>query len=163
MKNSNDNDYNEIIYEYGDMILRISLGFLSRDDAEDIVQEVLIKYIEKKIANKIKVKEERKYWIAHITVNMCINELKKANNRLCVPLGEYENNMATEMNTSNEYEELLEVLTDKYKRIFVLHYINDYKISEISKIEKISEASVKKRLSRARNKIRSKLGMEVEP
>ena len=53
--------------------------------------------------------------------------------------------------------ESIDKLEDKYRIVFELFYLREFKISEISKILKISEPNVKTRLRRAREKLKKLL------
>lgn len=56
------------------------------------------------------------------------------------------------------FDILLE-LPPKYKAVLLLYYVEGYKCSEISKILKITESTVKKRLERGRNLLKKNLGV----
>lgn len=61
---------------YSDMILRLSLSYLkSRQEAEDICQNVFLKYINRNIV--FQSKEHEKAWIIRTTINACKDTLKK--------------------------------------------------------------------------------------
>lgn len=146
-------DSKNLINKYGDMIYRVALGYVkNKEDAEDIVQEVFIKYIEQLKAGKyFNDDSHEKFWLIRVTINLCCNHLKrkKIHNRamtanpLYYELDEQENVLL----------ECMDKLSEKYKIVFELFYLRDLKISEISKILNISEANVKTRLKRAREKI----------
>lgn len=57
------------------------------------------------------------------------------------------------------FDILLE-LPPKYKTVLFLHYVEGYKCFEISKILKITESTVKKRLERGRNLLKKNWGSE---
>lgn len=155
-------DSKNLIDKYGDMIYSIAIGYLkNKEDAEDIVQEVFIKYIEHIKANKdFNSKDHEKYWIIRVTINLCCNHLKKNKNH---------NKIINDNLFYSEFDEqeciLLETidkLDEKYRTVFELFYLRDLKISEISKILNISESNVKTRLKRARNKITGDLQLGAE-
>lgn len=156
MKSSCDSE--NLIDKYGNMIYRIAIGYLkNKDDAEDIVQEVFIKYIEYMENNMFNDEEHEKCWIIRVTVNLCCNHLKYQKNTALIVA---EQNLNTYLNLDekeNYILETIEKLEEKYRIIFDLFYLRDLKISEISKILNISEANVKVRLKRARDKLREML------
>ena len=59
---------------------------------------------------------------------------------------------------SQIFDVLLE-LPSKYKAVLFLYYVEGYKCFEISKILKITESTVKKRLERGRNLLKKNLGV----
>lgn len=148
-------DLNEFTTKYTDMIYHIALRFLNtKEDAEDIVQEVSLKYIRNIRDGKLFDTEEyEKYWLIRVTVNMCCNEICSARRRKTLP---FKDCLYTELNidSKNTLHEALDKLDNKYKEVFILHHIEDMKISEISKALKISECNVKTRLKRAREKLK---------
>lgn len=150
-------DSKNLIDKYSDMIYRIALGYLrNKEDAEDVVQDVFLKYIKHIKSNRYFNNEiHEKCWLIRVTINVCHNKLKHIKNQRNVIL---ENNFYFEFD-EEEYAilESIDKLEEKYKIVFELFYIRDFKISEISKILNISEASVKTRLKRAREKLRKNL------
>jgi RNA polymerase sigma-70 factor (ECF subfamily) len=153
-----NNKMAEIVNVYSDMIYKIAFNYLkSSEDAEDMVQEVLITYINNK--TKFKDKEHEKCWIIRVTINKCINHIKKNKKARFIELKEYSAIYIHEEEPMYLYEEINK-LKEKYRVVFELFYFHDLKISEISKILGISEDNVKTRLKRAREKLRNSLGKE---
>ncbi|MBP5551707.1 MAG: sigma-70 family RNA polymerase sigma factor [Bacilli bacterium] len=50
--------------------------------------------------------------------------------------------------------ECVNLLSESYKTIIILHYFDNYSIKEITSILKISESNVTTRLNRAKNKLK---------
>lgn len=148
-------DTDKLTNSYYDMVYHIAMRYLNtKEDAEDIVQDVFMRYIENFKAGKLfKTEEYEKYWLIRVTMNLCCNEINVAKRRFCLPFNE---NIYCEFNVKSD--NLLKIAVNKlnevYREPFILFYIEDMKISEISKILGISEANVKTRLKRARDKIR---------
>lgn len=148
-------DINKLTEKYSDMIYRIALRYLNtKEDAEDIVQEVFMKYIANFKAGKLFDTEEyEKCWLIRVTMNLCCNEIYSARRRKNLP---FKDCLYCELDISSE--NLLYIAVNKldniYKEPFILFYIEELKISEISNVLRISEATVKKRLSRARKQVK---------
>ena len=53
-----------------------------------------------------------------------------------------------------DISEIVNTLPQKYKTILVLYYYDGMKIKDISKVLKMKESAVKKRLERARNLVK---------
>lgn len=151
----------DIIDEYYKMIYHISLEYLSnKEDAEDIVQEVFLRYVtyvneeEKSFTSK----EHERYWIVRVTINLCCNELKSSRRKTNTKLDS--SNEKSYIMPDNVLFDEIQKLSDNYKNVFILHYLEDFKISEISGILDISEDNVKTRLKRAREKLKNGLNIE---
>ena len=147
-----------LINKYSDMIYRIAIGYLkNKEDAEDIVQEVFLKYLTYIEKKKFKDQNHEKYWLIRVAINLCCNELKNSNNKNLV-LSEKSIVNYFNLDEKNYFIlENIEKLEEKYRVVFDLFYLRDLKISEISKILKISEVNVKMRLRRAREKLKKSL------
>lgn len=149
-----DENYINYIYDtYSNTILKIGYTYLkSTHLAEDILQEVLLKIIKKKI--KIGDKTKEKYWIIRVTINMCKDYLKSSWYRKNVELDDNLSYLPKEQN-----ELLTEVLKlpEKYKTVIYLYYYEEYSIKEISKILKVNESTIGTRLSRGKTILENKL------
>ncbi len=157
MKNKLNID--NLVNEYSDTIYSIAIGyFKNKDDAEDIVQDVFTKYISCiKSGKNFKTEEYEKYWIIRVTMNLCCNKRKESNYKRNVPFIDKETIGFEFSESESLLLESIDKLEDKYRIVFELFYLREFKISEISKILKISEPNVKTRLRRAREKLKKLL------
>ncbi len=65
----------KIFDEYGNMLYRIAFVMMKNSfDAEDVVQDILIKYMECK--KNFETEEHRKAWLIRVTINLCKNRLR---------------------------------------------------------------------------------------
>ncbi len=148
-------DVEDVFNEFGNMLYRVSVVMLKNThDAEDAVQDTLIKYIEHK--KEFSDSEHLKAWLLRININLCKNKLR---------FYHYHPNIAIEeLQSFYEEKEDLELMEElmklpgKYKEALILFYVEGYKIKEIAGILKITEASVKKRLERGRKKLNESMG-----
>lgn len=145
----------KIIDRYSKMIYRIALGYLENEyNAQDIVQEVLIKYIKYlKGNNTFNNEEHEKNWLIRVTENICCNELSAMKNKNHVPYDDEKYIPFVNKRKADLYD-AIRLLKNKYKTVIILFYINGMTILEISKALKISESNVKTRLKRAREYIK---------
>ena len=149
-------DLKNLTDKYSEMIYHIALRYLyTKDDAEDIVQEVFTRFItEIKSGKLFETEEYEKCWLIRVTMNLCFNEINSARRRKSLPLNDI---LYCELDISSEnlLYNAVNKLQNKYREIFILFYIEDLKISEISKVLRISEANVKTRLKRAREYVKN--------
>ncbi|MBN7773833.1 RNA polymerase sigma factor [Clostridium aminobutyricum] len=120
----------------------------NREDAEDIVNESIIKAI--KSIHHLQMPEHIKPWFYKIIVNTALTYLKRKSK---ISYLDYENVTDTE-GIEDDYSELtinslIEKLDLKYKSIIVLRFLEDMSLSEISQILDINENTVKTRLYNA--------------
>ncbi len=151
MNHKSEEEVKYIIQTYGDMLYRTGYVFLGNSqDVQDVLQEVLIRFMEK--APPFHDKEHEKAWLLRVTVNMCRDCLRFRKRHNYVNLDELEDICAQ----PEELRLLKDILTlpAKWKSVLMLHYVEGYQLKEISKITGLSESAVKKRLQRAREALR---------
>lgn len=150
----------EKIEEYSDMVYRIALTRSGTiENAEDIYQEVFIKYNEK--VPVFQSKEHEKAWFIRVTINLSKNLKMSAWNRRVVSLDE---NIKFETKEENEVFSAVCELPQNYKTVIYLMYYEGYKVGEIAKIMNKREGTIKTWLFRARSILKNKLegGFEDE-
>ncbi len=155
-----ENDINEIIEKYSDMVYRIALtrtGCI--ENAEDIFQDVFIKFSEKK--PKFENEEHEKAWFIRVTINMTKNMNNYSWNKKIVTLDE---SIVFETKEENDVFSVVCQLPQNYKTVIYLSYYEGYKVKEIASLMKTREGTVKTWLFRAREILREKLegGFENE-
>ena len=142
-----DNAFTIKYDQYSNMIYRLSLAYLSNPaDCEDILQEVFIKLLSK--GPNFKDQEHEKRWLLRITVNSCIDKIRKNDRQTTLPLDE--SIFITETPEEQNLVEMVFQLPSKLKAPIHLFYYEGYKVNEISKILSINTSAVKMRLKRGR-------------
>lgn len=146
------NEVNEIVDKYAKTLYRIAyINLKSKTDAEDVVQDVFIKYM----MNKKNFVDEnhKKNWLIRVTLNLCFNVKKSAWKRKVIPM-DVDN--LIDLETEEQYRIFndLDSLPEKYKVVVQLHYFEDLSVETISNILGISESNVKVRLFRAREMLK---------
>ena len=138
-------EFKEVISEYHKMIYHISLGYLrNKEDAEDMVQEVFVKYVKYvKSGKSFDDKTHEKYWIIRTTMNSCCNSLRKISKK------KKSNDEKEYIAPNNTLFDKIQGLRDIYKNIIILYYFEEINMQEISKILEISEENARIRLKRA--------------
>lgn len=152
-------DLKEIVIKYGDFLFRTCFIMVNNKyDAEDIVQETLIKYYtEKRIFND---EEHKKAWLLKVSQNKCRDLLRYNTRHLHVTFDEVERSLVSKDEYKGEtVSDYLKIanLDYKYKSVIVLFYIEGYSIDEIANILDISRSAVKMRLKRGKEKLKDVL------
>lgn len=144
----------EVFRAYGNMLYRIAFVMMRNAfDAEDVVQDTLIKYMEHTESGKVfETEEYRKAWLIRVDINLCKNRLRFYKNHPKIGMEElsryYEEKEDTRLMDS------LLLLPSKYREVLLLHYVEGYQGKEIAGMLKLSESAVRKRLERGREKLR---------
>ena len=150
----------EAIEKYSDMVYRIALTRSGTvENAEDIFQEVFIKYSQK--SPKFENEEHRKAWIIRVTINLSKNMSNQAWNKRTINLDE---NISFENKEESDIFSIVSELPENYKTVIYLFYYEGYKVTEIAKILKKREGTIKTWLSRSRQILKNKIegGFEDE-
>ncbi|HEU5139218.1 MAG TPA: sigma-70 family RNA polymerase sigma factor [Bacillales bacterium] len=156
----------QIVEQYGKAMMNFAYTYLKDwSAAEDVVQDALIK-----IYDRLETFEERsavKTWLYSITANQCKDYLRKSYVRKVLPTGLREHRMRSREGLPEEQlaqkdstEQLagqIFSLPVKYREMIVLYYYEDLSTNEISDLLNVNVSTVKSRLQRAREKLKSVL------
>jgi RNA polymerase sigma-70 factor (ECF subfamily) len=165
-----------LISRYQDLVLNTCYKVLqSREDAEDIAQEVFIETY--RSAASLRNEQNISFWLYRISLNKSINHLKRSQNILFrsiqqiesifrpdrsggsepVPLSE-EN--PAESLEAEERQQILKAsvatLPERQQKAFILYYYEELTYKEISDVLGLSASSVESLLVRARDNVRKK-------
>ena len=144
--NNRDNDLEQTIEEYGNLIFKTCFLMLrNKHDAEDAAQETFYKYM---ISNRqFDSSEHKKAWLLRVSQNKCKDMLRYKKVHSYISYEDVE---------SEDIEDILKVsnLSYDYKSVVVLYYFEGYSIEEVADILNINSATVRKRLQRARQKLK---------
>lgn len=142
---------------YSDMIRRICLLHLKNHaDTEDVLQEVLLKYVLR--SDVFENTEHEKAWFIRVTLNSCKDYLKSLFRHQTVPLDLL---LEERPNISPEYLDVLEAvlsLQKNYRVVIYLHYYEGYTAKEIGKLLNKKENTIYSLLSRGREQLKQILG-----
>ena len=153
-----EQDTKELFARYGDMIYRIAMSYRnSVPFAEDMVQEVFVRYLRKR--PRFENREHEKAWFIRVAANCCKSTLSSAWFRRVCPLEEA-GQMAAPLGSGEEcvLYELLCTLPAKYRIVLYLRYYEEYSVGEIGEIMGVRPALVSTWLARGREKLKAILG-----
>lgn len=143
------------VTDYADPILRLCMTYsLTREDAQDICQEIFLKLLEQE--KEFTDREHEKAYIIKMAVNACKNLLKSAGRRRVVPMDQAERVPAPE-GESSELIQLIHALPEHYGAVVYLFYYEGYSLDEIAKLCSCTPAAARKWLSRSRKLLAKKL------
>ncbi len=174
IKKGDQKAFEELVKKHKINVFNIVYSIIGdTQELNDIMQEVFIKVYEK--INAFKENSSFSTWLYRITVNKCIDELRKKKNRflsyeselsedeklkLKNAISDSEENIIDNLR-KKELQEIvrktINTLPEKYCVAITLKEIDNLSYKEISEIMKISENRVKVLLFRARQKLKEKL------
>ena len=147
-----------IVNSYGDILYRLCFIMLKKEsDAEDIVQETIIKYIEKQ--PPFKDYEHIKAWLITVAKNKCKDLLRYRKRHTHFDIDEMRE--LPKQTPDSGIFEILMTLPEKFRLVLVLHYVEEYKIDEIAKMIEKTPSAVKMRLQKGRRLLSEKYKKEV--
>jgi len=158
----NQKEFLETILPCKDKLFRLAKRLLvSKDEAEDAVQEVFLKLW--KGREKIQNYKSPEAFAITMTKNYCLDRLKSRQaSNLKIVHSNYKNSENIERNLeASEGVELvtriMKTLPEKQKIIMQLRDIEQFEFAEISQMLEINETAIRVALSRARKVVREQL------
>lgn len=152
-----DTAYFEELYEkYADDVLRVSYFYLGdRQKAEDVCQDVFVRLI----TNAPELQEgKEKAWLLKVALNRCRDLWRGAwVKRVILGSPRFELVPAPdEIGKLTDQQELMDAinqLPSTFKEVILLHYYQEYGITEIAEMMELPEGTISSRLSRGRKKL----------
>ena len=155
----------EVVRYYSPMIYRIALTKTkSNHDADDIFQEVFLKLLMRD--KPFETEEHRKAWLIRVTINCCNSHfvapwrknVDSMEDVLLEQIADDEPIPGAEEEKIDIYAEVMK-LPEQMREVILLFYYADMSVREIAEVVGSSEVNVKKRLSRARQRLRLEMGV----
>lgn len=147
MNHPTDENIERIIQVHGDRLFRMCAVMLGNaDDAEDAVQETVIRYFQK--APQFENEEHEKAWLLRVASNWCRDMLRF---RTRHPQKDIDSlyDLAAEKPGSDILDALM-TLPEKFRLVMLLYYVEEYRIGEIAQIIRKTPSAVKMRLHKGR-------------
>lgn len=145
-----------IVRTYGPTVYRLAFAQLrSKPDAEDVFQEVFLRYVKK--PPDFEAPEHEKAWFLRVTMNCCRDIWRSPFRKQTVPLTE---DLPFETQEQQDLHKELSKLPRKDRAVIHLYYWEDMTTGEIAEILGCKPAAVRQRLHRARAKLKDLLDEE---
>lgn len=147
MSQSTEESIERIIQTYGNLLFRMCAVILGNvHDAEDAVQDTVIRYFQK--APSFENAEHEKAWLLRVASNRCRDMLRFRTRHPQTDIDEL-HDLAAERSGCDVLDALM-TLPEKFKPVMLLHYIEEYRVEEISRIIGKTPSAVKMRLHKGR-------------
>lgn len=157
-------EYTKRVNDYAEMVYRIAFaGTANVSDAEDITQEVFMKLLKNR--KKFENEEHCKAWLIKVT----LNEIKlmkrsawfrKRDSNAEITEIRSENDICVQTENKLIYDAVMQLNYDQRIAV-ILFYFYDYSCGEIAKMHGTKETTVRTRLKRARENLRTILKEEI--
>ena len=153
-----ENDFLYAVKRNSQRLFLIALSFTkSTHDSEDIIQNVFLKLW--KYTKAFKSEEHMDKWLTAVCVNESKNYIKLFfKNHLNIDDTEIISPKVFDTSQQRDLFNAVMELPKKERAVIHLFYYEDLSVKDIAGILKIKESAVKTRLSRARNKLKERLG-----
>ncbi len=146
--------------KYQDLVYRTALTVTGNQwDAEDIMQEVFLKYFQSHPVFQNEVHERS--WLMKVTINAGKNLIRSGWYKKRTEIDWGRLTAKEEITGAERSADVLQAvlsLPERYRIAVYLYYYEELSIREIADVTGSTEAAVSQQLSRARNKLRKKLG-----
>ncbi|MDD3212633.1 MAG: RNA polymerase sigma factor [Eubacteriales bacterium] len=154
-------DFEGLYEKYATDVLRVCYFYLGdRQKAEDVCQDVFVRLM----VNTPELEEgHEKAWLLKVALNRC-RDLWRGSWARRVVLGSptFDLIPAPDDTAKREDEEAMMVAIHRlpavFREVILLHYYQNFGISEISQITGLPEGTISSRLSRGRKKLEAILG-----
>lgn len=151
-----NHSFEMLVIAQTDTMYHISMSMLKNEhDAEDAVHDAILTAYQ----NRKKLRHEEYFgtWLIRILINRCNRILKQR--KRSISIGEPLPDIAARDNPylSVEIGDLIDSLPEKIRLTIILYYVEDYSVKEIKDILRIPEGTVKSRLNKGRNLLKTYL------
>ena len=149
----------KILDMYGNDILRLAYSYLQNmQDSEDILQETLIRYIQK--SPVVHNESQQKAWLFRVAINLCKDKLRYKKSH---GTDELKETLAEEKRADLTFVwDAVKSLPVKYREAIHLFYYEGYSIKEIAGILQRKESTIRSDLRRGREKLKNILKEEYD-
>ncbi len=152
----------QFIKENQERFYRFAYRYMKNtDESIDAVQEAIVKALDK--IHTLRNKEFYKAWFYRILINECISKIRKNKKIVFVEQSydiPYHDKDIDKKELANIIFNAIDKLNPKHKTIILLRFYEDMTISDIADVLKINTNTVKSRLYRALDILKSKLKNE---
>lgn len=151
--------FRNTVFIFRDEMFRFAKRFvMSSDEAEDVVQDLMIKFWQKK--EELSTLGNLKSYALKAVRNECLNRLKHHDVKLGFADLQLHRSELYSMEVNNLKEHIINFinhLPEKQKMVIHLKDVEEYEVSEISEIMEIEENAVRVNLMRARQKVKEQI------
>ncbi len=136
-------------------MIRIAFAYLgNEEDVADAMQETILSAFEK--LDTLRRAEYFRTWLIRILINQCI-AMRRHRSRTVPMNGAEEASQFYDFSTDLEFNDLLRTLPEDSRLIFQMYYGEQFSIGEIAQLLHMNENTVKSKIHRGREQLRSQM------
>ncbi len=151
--------FKNTVFSLKDEMYRFAKRFvMSSDEAEDVVQDLMMKFWQKK--EELAQFGNLKSYVLKSVKNECLNRLKHHDVKMGFADFQLHRSELYQMETNNLKEQIIgfiNQLPEKQKAVIHLKDVEEYEVFEISEMLEMEENAVRVNLMRARTKIKEQI------
>lgn len=156
--------FNTLYAEYNSMVMQLCLGFMNGDRnlATDLMQDIFIN-----IWNALpgyRAEATYKTWIYRITVNTCLQYIRKQKKKKDIPVDDSGAAILTadEPVVAEEYDDLYKAIGQltEVDRLIIMMVLDEMEYEEISKITGVSNATLRVKIHRIKERLKKMMAYE---
>ncbi|MFJ7738371.1 sigma-70 family RNA polymerase sigma factor [Lysinibacillus sp. NPDC097287] len=158
----------QLVEEYGEYLFHLSYLYVKdRQLAEEITQDVFFTYATKR--DDFRGEAALKTYLTRILINRCHDELRKMKRKnvlqFLTPFWSNEKSAEQEVMKQQQFQSLKQAvmgLPIHYREAIILFYYEEFEAWEIADLLGVSQNTVRTRLRRGKDLLRSKLSSQAE-
>ena len=149
-------EFQQIVEAYTPDLYWLAYSYcMNRSDAEDVVQEVFLKYLQHR--PQCAGRRQLRAWLMTATANKCKDLLNSGWRRKTLPLEDVHAHL-DHLDEVLEVQEALSRLPPELRGVVHLYYFEGLPAKQIAEALHLSESAVHSRLQRARKQLKGLLG-----
>ena len=153
-------DFSRYAKKYWDTVYRVAYNYYGNcHDAEDAVQEVMLKLY--KCGKDFDSEEHIRNWLIKVTINNCKSILRSFWKKSHVSTEELPETPVWDNSEESELFTAVMSLPQNHRTVIYLYYYEEYSTKQIAEILGNSEAHIRTKISRARDKLKEALTNET--
>ncbi len=157
----------QIVEQYGEYLYHLNYLYMKDFQlAEEVTQDVLMKYLLHK--DDFRNDASLKTYLTRIAINCCHDELRKQKRKSFIskllPLGRTEPSVEQTYIATEDYTTLKQIvfaLPLHYREVIILFYYEEFDVSEIASLLNVSQNTVRTRIRRARELLKTNQELEA--
>lgn len=163
--------FDELVTRHEGRVYAVALRMTgNREDALDVMQEVFVSML--RALPRFRAEARVSTWIHRVTVNACLDQLRKRTRRPTEPLREVHDRPLDDgspqeeaiiQDRAGEVRAAVMMLPPEQRAVIVLHDLEDLDYNEVAAALDIPLGTVKSRIHRARTELARHLGHLREP